>query len=591
MKRNRSLALDSRSALRPVAWAAGALVSAMFFMAADRAHAQEQAQAEPQATSANDAGDSTELLPTKDPCGTCDRPLAQATGAVAPQSLPAPPRPTGATFKLNDLRLNGVKALTNEELQTITGPYIGRDVTLTDLEELAKAITARYKERGYFLAQAVVPVQTVRDGIVEISVIEGRLGKVDVVVAPDAPIAESRVRGFLAPLQPGEAVSAPAYERAMLLLSDQPGVKVSSGLQEGAQAGTTDLSVEVAAAPRWAFTAEADNHGTKESGRYRVGGTARWLSPFGIGDNLDMRVMVSDSNALQYGRIAYEAPIGTSGLRAGVGLSRVSYELGGQFVDLDARGRANVLDFSLNYPLIRQRQQNLFLRLGVDVKDLTDELRAADFSSKKRVNGLSLGWTWERRDELLGGGYWASSGTLYHGSLSIRDPESRDFDRSITGHNTEGGFTKLSFQLSRLQAIVPRHSLYLSLGGQWASKNLDASEKLALGGARAVRAYPSGELLVDQGVIGTVEWRWSLNEELTPFLFYDAAHGKIVRNPTPYDGINSHSLRGYGVGLSWSRPGNFSINATLAWRAGTPPAQTDGGGRNPRLYVQLIKAF
>jgi hemolysin activation/secretion protein len=32
-----------------------------------------------------------------------------------------------------------------------------------------------------------VPVQTVRDGIVEISVIEGRLGKVDVVVAPDAP--------------------------------------------------------------------------------------------------------------------------------------------------------------------------------------------------------------------------------------------------------------------------------------------------------------------------------------------------------------------------------------------------------------------
>jgi len=106
-----------------------------------------------------------------------------------------------------------------------------------------------------------------------------------------------------------------------------------------------------------------------------------------------------------------------------------------------------------------------------------------------------------------------------------------------------------------------------------------------------VRAYPSGELLVDQGVIGTVEWRWSFNEELTPFLFYDAAHGKIVRNPTPYDGVNSHSLRGYGVGLSWSRPGNFSINATLAWRAGTPPAQTDGGGRNPRLFVQLIKAF
>ncbi|EJL78705.1 hemolysin activation/secretion protein [Variovorax sp. CF313] len=560
----------------PIAFAVTALVSATLLVAAERTH----------------ASDTNTLLSTQDPCGTCDRPLAQApTGAVAPQSLPAPPRPAGSTFRLNDLRLNGVKALSNEELQSITAPYIGRDVTLGDLEELAKAITARYKERGYFLAQAVVPVQTVRDGIVEISVIEGRLGKVDVVVAPDAPTSESRVRGFLAPLQPGEAVSAPAYERAMLLLSDQPGVKVSSGLQEGSQPGTTDLSVEVAAAPRWAFTAEADNHGTKESGRYRIGGTARWLSPFGIGDNLDMRLMVSDSNALQFGRIAYEAPIGTSGLRAGVGLSRVNYELGGEFSELGAQGRADVFDLSLSYPLIRQRQQNLFLRLGADIKDLTDEIGVADVRVKKRVRGLGLGWTWERRDEVLGGGYWASSGTLYHGRLSIDDPATREADQALGGRRTEGGFSKLSFQLSRLQAIVPRHSLYLSVGGQWASRNLDPSEKLALGGARAVRAYPSGEVLVDQGVIGTVEWRWSFNEELTPFLFYDAAHGKLSRSPTPFDGSNSRSVRGYGVGVSWSRPGNFSINATLAWRDGTAPAQTDGGGRNPRLYVQLQKAF
>ncbi len=577
LKRRTAMVTDMRFSQRPapIALAVTVLVGATLLVAAQRTH----------------AGDTTELLTTQDPCGTCGRPLAQATGAVAPQSLPAPPRPAGTSFTLNDLRLNGVKALSNEELQSITAPYIGRDVTLGDLEALAKAITARYKERGYFLAQAVLPVQTVRDGIVEISVIEGRLGKVDVVVAPDAPLSEARVRGFLAPLQPGEAVNAPAYERAMLLLSDQPGIKVSSGLQEGGQTGTTDLSVEVAAAPRWAFTGEADNHGTKESGRYRVGGTARWLSPFGIGDNLDARVMVSNNNALQFGRVSYEAPIGTSGLRAGLGLARVSYELGGQFADLEAQGRANVFDVSLNYPLIRQRQQNLFLRLSADSKDLNDEIRTFDFNSKKRVRGLGLGWTWERRDDVLGGGYWASSGTLYHGSLSIRDPQSLADDQAFGGRHTEGGFSKLSFQVSRLQAIVPRHSLYLSVGGQWASKNLDASEKLALGGARAVRAYPSGELLADQGLIGTVEWRWSVNEELTPFVFYDAARGKLARRPSPSDGENSRSLRGYGIGMSWSRPGNFSINATLAWRDGTPRAQTDGGSRGPRLYVQLQKAF
>ena len=553
-----------------------AVVAAALLMLAGRAQAAEPAT-------------STMLLPTQAPCDSCSRPLAQAA-ASTPQNLPAPVAQPAA-FRLNDLRLNGAQALPAEDLKAVTDPYIGRNVTLGDLEALAQAITARYRERGFFLATAVVPVQTVRDGIVEISVIEGRLGKVDVLVAPEAPLSEARVRGFLAPLQPGEAVNAQAYERAMLLLSDQPGVRVSSGLQEGTQTGTTDLSVEVAAAPRFSFAAEADNHGTKESGRYRLGGTARWLSPFGIGDNLDARVMVSNGNALQFGRVSYEAPIGTSGLRVGVGAARVSYELGGEFEELGAQGKANVFDVSLNYPLIRQRQHNLFLRLSADTKDLTDRMDAVEFSGKKRVRGFGLGWTWERRDQVLGGGYWASSGTLYHGSLSIRDGQSLQLDQGEAGRRTEGGFNKLTFQLSRLQAVVPNHSLYVSLGGQWASKNLDPSEKLALGGARAVRAYSSSEALVDEGLIGVVEWRWSFNNEFTPFVFYDAARGKQASRPTLYDTANGISLRGYGVGLSWSRPGNFSINATLAWRDGTRRGQADGGGRNPRLYVQAQKSF
>ncbi len=535
------------------------------------------------------AADDIALHPAQDPCDACDRPIAQNAPAAL-QGLPVPPVPP-PTFRLNDLRLSGAQTLTTEELRSLTQPYVGRDVTLADLEKLTQSITQRYRERGYFLAQAIVPVQTVHDGVVEISIVEGRLGQINVQVAPDAPISEARVRGFLAPVQVGQAVNAPLYERAMLLLSDQPGARVTSGLQEGGQTGTTDLSVEVVAASRFTFAAEADNQGTLESGRYRAGGTVRWLSPFGFGDNLDARVLVSNGNALQFGRIAYEAPLGTSGLRAGFGLARVSYELGGSFKSLQAQGKADVADLSLSYPLIRQRQQNLFLRLSADSKQLTDEFRAVDFESNKRVHGIGMGWTWERRDDVLGGGYLASSGTLYNGDLSIRDAQTLALDQSVAGHHTDGNYTKLNFQFSRLQAILPQHSLYLSAGAQRASGNLDASEKLSLGGARAVRAYASGEALVDEGQIATAEWRWSYNDEFTPFVFYDAAHGELVRNPSPLDGPNSISLRGYGIGVAWSQPGNVSINATLSWRDGTRPALSDGGGRNPRLYVQLQKVF
>ena len=530
----------------------------------------------------------TALLPTQDSCVSCNLPIAQAQAPV--QGLPAAPTPA-AMFRLADVRLNGAQALSDEELQRITRPYIGREVTLGDLESLAQAITAQYRARGYFLAQAVVPVQVVKDGIVEISVIEGRIGKIEVLVAPDAPISEARVRAFLAPLEVGRAVSAPAYERAMLLLSDQPGLRVSSALQEGMQTGTTDLTVEVAAAQRWAFSTEADNQGSKESGRYRVGGTVRWRSPFGIGDNLDARLMVSNGNALQFGRLSYEAPIGTDGWRAGAGLSRINYELGGDFAVLGAQGTANIIDLSLSYPLIRQRGHNLFVRLSADDKHLTDELRAFDAAARKNVRDVGVGWTWERRDEWGGGGYWSSVGIAYRGSLDIRDVDVLARDQSSFGHRTDGGYSKLTFQIGRLQAVLPRHSVYLSVGGQRASKNLDASEKLALGGARAVRAYPSGEALVDQGLIGTAEWRWSFNEEITPFLFYDAARGRLTRSPLPQETDNTRSLRGYGVGVSWARAGSFLINATLAMRDATPRPRTDGGSGNVQLFVQLQKAF
>ena len=555
------------------------VLAALAMLGAQRAQAQSQ-QIE-----------STTLTPTQNPCTSCTPPLAQAaTPPGAPtQTLPATPAPQ-TSFRLNDLRLNGAQALPADALDAVSRPYIGRDVTLADLEQLAQAITQLYRDRGYFLAQAVVPVQTVQGGVVEISIIEGRLGKVLVNVAPDAPISEARVRAFLARLQQGSAVDSPNYERAMLLLSDQPGIRVTSALQEGAQAGTTDLTVDVVAAPRWEFSLDADNHGTEESGRYRIGGTARWLSPAGIGDNLDARLMASDEGMV-FGRVSYEAPIGADGLRAGIGLAHVRYELGGDFVDLDAHGTADIVDVSFNYPLIRSRRQNLFLRAGADMQDLTDKFDAFDIESKKRVHGLGLGWAWELRDDWLGGGYWASSGNYYHGRLDIRDPAGEAFDQSEVGRHTEGSFDKLTFRFSRLQALFGQHSLYLSMGGQWSDKNLDPSQKLSLGGARAVRAYPSGELLVDEGLIGTIEWRWSLNEELTPYVFYDAARGKIAKDPFSTETDNTQSLRGAGFGLSWARSGNFALNATLAWRAGTREAITDGGGHNPRLFVQLQKFF
>jgi hemolysin activation/secretion protein len=491
-------------------------------------------------------------------------------------------------FTLSGVDFNGNTRIPDARLQAMVAPHVGQQVTLNDLQGIATQVTTLYRQLGYFLAQAVVPVQEVRDGHVQISVVEGTLGNVDLQVAPDAPVSATRVQATLASLKAGKPLNGLQYERVMLLLSDLPGIRATSAVTTGVMSGTTDLTVHVDKGRPLAFMLEADNHGTPESGRARVGGTLRWNSPTGHGDNLDLRVLVAEDAHTTFGRLSYETPLGYQGVRLGAGLARVQYELGGAFRALDATGTADITDVSLTWPVVRQRGGNLFLRAGIDNKNLTDKYEAVGLDVDKHVRGASVGLSFESRDTLLGGGYTSLNGVIYRGTLDIRDPLTALIDQSPFGRRTEGSFTKLSLQATRLQRLTERFNLYLGTGLQQSGGNLDPSEQLSLGGPRAVRAYSTNEALVDQGWIANLELRYAATDAITPFVFYDAAHGQYDSHRNPLAVSNGTNLRGYGVGLSWSKPGSFSLNATVAWR---DTARALADPRDPRLYVQFQKSF
>ncbi|MEP6897818.1 MAG: ShlB/FhaC/HecB family hemolysin secretion/activation protein, partial [Rhodanobacter sp.] len=507
----------------------------------------------------------------------------QAAPLPQPQQLPGTPAVTAAqtSFVLRSVVFKGASVFSDAQLQAIAANRIGKPVTLGDLDALAQQITALYRGAGYVFATAVVPVQEVQNGTVEISVIEGRLGQMKVEIDPKAPISEERIRAMLAPLQQGQPLNGKVYERTMLLLSDLPGIKAQSSLSSGAEAGTTDLTVKIARTAPLNVSLGLDDFGTREAGTLRGGGSVRWNSPFGIGDNLDARALVSERGGTTFGRLSYEAPLGYDGIRAGVGASQVDYSLGGAFEALDAIGTSRIYDASMTLPVMRQRDQNFFLRFMLDHKELTDKLRAVDYVSHKRVNGVGVGWAWERRDNFLGGGYLSSNGTIYHGHLRVLDPSNRFYDQSPFGAHTDGVFTKLTFQLSRLQYVAPKQTLFVGIGGQLSSRNLDASEQLSLSGHDAVRAYPQGEVLANRGIIVNIEYRYALTSDVSTYAFYDASRGWLNKPYSVPDGRPPiRSLRGPGLGLNWARPGNFSLDLTVAWRT-TDPAVTSGGDKKP----------
>ena len=519
-----------------------------------------------------------------------DVPAEGPLPALAAQRAVARPAGSSATFELKGVYYTGVTVFDNATLAGITALYSKRQTSFQDLQKLADRVTALYHENGYFLAKAVVPAQEVRDGMVEISVIEGKLGTVQVRANGKLPVSDERVAKMLAPVQPGKPVNNADYERAMLLLSDTPGLKVQSALSEGTSPGTTDLEVQLDRKRPWVVSVDADNNGTRSSGRERFGVTARWLSPLGIGDNLDGRFLISSNDSVALGRLSYEAPVGYDGWRAGGGYSHVRYELGGVFSVLGAQGTADIGDVFLSYPLIRSRDTNAYFRVTGEYKALKDELDAVGLTAKKNTVGGSIGTVYESRDGFLGGGYVSESLTVYHGNLKIRDDVSRFLDSSIFGHDTEGAFTKFTFQLSRLQALFARNSLYVAVAGQFAGENLDSSEKLNLGGAGAVRAFPNGEMLADDGFSATAEWRIGLLDEVTLSPFYDYGRGRIFHEKNLFDGDLWRTLSGPGVGLTWARAGNFTVLSTVAWRD-RGEQFTEGNKTQPRWFWQVQKSF
>lgn len=497
--------------------------------------------------------------------------------------------PSGPKVRVDSLRILGATLFPEAELVAATGFVPGGALTLPELRNFAAAISRFYNSRGYFLAQAYLPAQAIEGGTVTIAVIEGRYGTVGVrnQSGLSGPVAGRILRG----LDSGDPVAIGPLERRLLLLSDIPGIVVHSTLSPGSEVGTSDLLVDLAPGRRVTGSLEADNAGNRYTGAYRLGGSLNVNNPTGLGDQISLRLLAS-TDGLAYGRAAWQVPVGDA--VAGVSYTHLTYRLGREFSALDASGTADIASLFASYPLIRSRNHNLRALASVDAKWLTDEIGQAGQVSDRTSQAFSLGLRGDSHDELGGGGwttYWVA---WTAGDLNIKDPAERAAD-ALTAR-TQGDFGKLQFSATRLQTVAGPLSLYGSVRGQWASDNLDSSEKMELGGAYGVRAYPEGEAYGDQGYIATLEARLGL-DALTSKLpgrfqltgFVDAGQVDFAHDPW-FPGSNSASRSGYGVGLDWAGPHDLFVSAAYARKLGDERA-TSGPDADGRVWFQITKLF
>ncbi|HEY8027177.1 MAG TPA: ShlB/FhaC/HecB family hemolysin secretion/activation protein [Burkholderiaceae bacterium] len=515
------------------------------------------------------------------------RPAGMSGLAIEPENrvgMPASP-----PFMVNSILLTGHSLFDTATLHTLVADGEGKNLTLTQLSEAAARITTFYHDHGYPLARAIIPAQNIQSGTIQIQVIEARYAKIKID-------NHSRVAGLLfertlSSLHSGQPIERTKLERAVLLASDIPGVIVSSTLKPGTSAGTSDLDVEIAAKEGVTGSVTLDDEGNRYTGRLRLGSTLNVFNPLQHGDVLSVSATTSGPD-LNYLSLSYESLVSGAGTRAGGSISGLRYVLGDTLASIDGHGKAEVGSLWLRQPLVRSVDFNIYGQAQFDHKQLNDEIDVGAIQTNRHIDSLTISLAGDSRDTLLSGAIniwnvaWVAGGRLGFDNAAAQLAD------SMTAR-TQGKFSMLTANASRLQQLDSQNAIYFKLSGQLASHNLDPSEKMLAGGAYSVRAYDIGAATGDTGILGTFEYRrafgqtWGGQAQATIFLDSE----RVTVNKTSWaPGDNLVTLSGLGVSCDWSGLDQWTAKASIATPIG-PTQALISNNKSLRVWVELDKGF
>jgi hemolysin activation/secretion protein len=534
----------------------------------------------------------------------------QPTGPVMPPKVEAavnaPKTPdSGPKTQINAFHFVGLRAIPESEAQAFMAPFAGQAHSLEGLHQIADQFEQWLRARGLFAARAYVPPQDIKDGDVEIRVLEGHVEGIDIKRSPDTRLGEETLRNTVGSALPvGGSLEQSRLERGVLLLNDLPATSARAVLVPGKEQGGSRVVVEAAQGPIPSGSVEIDNTGNRFTGDWRLGAGVTLNDPLGFGDQWSLRA--SKSQGSEFVRGAYTLPLGSSGLKAGVSLIQSSYTLccDSAVSALNSNGEATALSGFMTYPLIRTRTSNLALSTNLTHRDFVNRsLNATTSDKESKTLTLGANGDWSDAAGLTGQGAFSSYSLQWTSGRLNLDGWAADKTQDTATAKSHGNFDKWNAQLSHLLRLSGSSALYAAVSAQWAGKNLDSSEKFALGGPQGIRAYPAGEATGDEGWLLNLEWRNELNKDWRMVAFVDYGEVRLHRttwanwNSTNTHLNNRYALSGVGATAAWTPTANSQFSATLATRIGENPAR-DATGRDsdsrparPQLWLHGSMAF
>lgn len=508
--------------------------------------------------------------------------LVLAAGAQQGGSpLADPPKPNDMKTKVpvHTIQVSGNRLLTNEEVRAIVKPYEGKALQFQEIEAIGKEIEDAYRAKGYLLVKAVVPPQDITLGLVELQVLEGKIGQI--LLEGNERYPSDFLRARFEDAVPEEGSKAADFQRALFLLNELPDLQLKAVLKAGEEPGTTDVVLRAEEDKNWHVGLECNNFGTRLTGEHRLGVTPNFSSVLFPGDRFVARtIFATPAQNTGFLQGSYSVPVTTSGTRVGVGYANGSYTVGREVAVLDIRGTANIFSFTVEQPLVRSLTHSSDLNFHLGYSDLDNRILGAQLS-RDQYTSATLAYR----------GEWRDTNGRYLGSASVTKGlgGTRAGDPNASRLGADADFTRYNVDLARIQEFNSQLLGVLRGSIQIAGRPLFSAEQFAVGGPDTVRGFSQAEALGDQAYNATLELRWSpLPEDTNLFqtvFFLD--HGAVTRlQPQPGE-TGTTKLTGTGVGF---RVNYDQTRVRLDFGFPISPNRSSRGV-SPAIYGQIQTRF
>lgn len=467
------------------------------------------------------------------------------------------------TFLLKDLQFSESVVLSPEELNQIKEQYEDEVLTIENLYSIVNKINELYAQKGYLVCRAILSEQSIHEGVVHITLMEGKTGRV--LLDQNKSTRTKYIKSRL-PLEVGKVSNFKQLNKDVQWFNGTNDVQLQLEIKAGKTPGTTDYFITAYEPPQQVFNLFADNSGIENNGKYRGGLGYTNRSLFGLRDELNLFGMGSEGSLS--GAVSYTIPVTKKGTRIGLSYSQNRVEtIDGPLEDLDIIGRSKSYGIAVTHPF--KVTKKLHIEGFVEARQ-----------QKSKTEILGYDWVDDTINNYTAGvaitNYWSKAVLCQRHSYSLGSwedifSETKDYSR----YNFMGLYQ---------QSVAKNHLLTARANFQWTPDDfISSSDQFYIGGLYSVRGYEESLLAADSGVSVSLEYAIPIGKKHQAFGFVD--YGHVFGDNAP----NDSTLVGTGIGWRW----NFMKGGTALVTVGIPLKRTINEQRvdGMQLYFSVNKRF